>query len=141
MKEQITLLSKLAHVRGKRVREIEARVVYQRNRCQHYRDNIAGLTRLCNFTAEMRTSMQRHNQQHYKATLHKMMELQQRELAAAENALARLERELQAALRHEKVVTNAVDARRAEWSRTLAKQEQKIQDGLAVQTWWQHQAS
>ncbi len=141
MKEQLEVLGKLAGVRANKVRQILARVAYQRNLCQQYRNNIAGLERLCEVPASLATSLQRDNQQRYKATLHKMMELQQRELRVAEEALARVERELLQAMRSEKIVTHLIETRLAEWTQALAKQEQKLQDSLAAQTWWRNQAS
>ena len=49
----------------------------------------------------MTTPLQRDNQQKYKATLHKMVELQRRELSVAEAALARIQAELLQAMRNE----------------------------------------
>jgi len=141
MKEQIDVLSRLASLRGNRVRQMLGRVTYQQNLCQRYRNNITGLSRLCGFTVPMTTPLQRDNQQHYKATLHKMVELQRRELQLAEENLARIQAELLAAMRSEKVVMHVIDTKMAQWQHTLAKQEQKIQDGLAAQAWWRAQGT
>ena len=136
MKEQIDVLSRLARLRNNKVQQMLGRVTYQQGLCQRYRNNITGLSRLCSFTAPMTTPLQRDNQQKYKATLHKMVELQRRELTLAEENLAKIQSELLAAMRGEKIVTHVIDAKMAQWQQTLAQQEQKIQDGLAVQTWW-----
>lgn len=136
MKEQIDVLSRLARVRNSKVQEMLGRVNYQQGLCQRYRNNIIGLSRLCTVTAPMTTPLQRDNQQKYKATLHKMVELQKRELALAEENLAKIQTELFAAMRNEKIVSHVLEAKMAQWQLTLAQQEQKIQDGLAAQTWW-----
>jgi len=135
MKQQIEVLSRLADIRGTKVRQLLGRVQYQQNLCQRYRNNIAGLSRLCEFDVPASTPLQRDNQQRYKATLYKMMQLQRRELAVAEEALTRIQRELLEAMRSEKVVNHVIDAKMAEWQQLLARQEQKLQDGLAAQAW------
>jgi flagellar export protein FliJ len=139
MKKRIGSLSRLASLRESKVRQMLGRVQYQQNLCQRYRNNIAGLGRLCEFTVSMSTPLQRDNQQRYKGTLFKMMELQRRELAVAEAALARIQRELMKAMRSEKVVTHVLETKMEEWQQWLAQQEQKIQDGLAAQSWWRNQ--
>ncbi|MGE8504253.1 MAG: flagellar FliJ family protein [Pseudomonas sp.] len=139
MKEQIEVLGRLASLRGSRVQQMLGRVSYQQNLCQRYRNNIAGLSRLCGFTVPMTTPLQRDNQQRYKATLYKMVELQRRELVLAEENLARIQRELLAAMRSEKVITQFLEGKMGEWQELLARQEQKIQDGLAAQAWWRAQ--
>lgn len=140
MKEQIEVLSRLASLRGNKVRQMLGRVSYQQNLCQRYRKNITGLGRLCGFSVPMTTPLQRDNQQRYKATLYKMVELQRRELQLAEENLARIQAELLAAMRSEKVVAQVIDAKMAQWQQLLAQQEQKIQDGLAAQAWWRQGA-
>ncbi len=139
MKEQLAVLSRLASLRSTKVQQMLGRVTYQQNLCQRYRNNIIGLNRLCSFTVPMTTPLQRNNQQQYKATLHKMVELQQRELALAEENLARIQVELMAAMRSEKIVAHVIDAKMAQWQQQLNQQEQKIQDGLAAQSWWRAQ--
>jgi flagellar export protein FliJ len=141
VKDQIDVLSRLASLRGNRVRQMLGRVTYQQNLCQRYRNNITGLSRLCGFTVPMTTPLQRDNQQRYKATLHKMVELQRRELQLAEENLARIQAELLAAMRSEKVVVRVIDTKLAQWQHVLAQQEQKIQDGLAAQAWLRAQGA
>ena len=84
MKQQIEVLGRLASLRGNKVQQMLGRVAYQQNLCQRYRNNITGLSRLCGFSVPMTTPLQRDNQQRYKATLYKMVELQRRELALAD---------------------------------------------------------
>lgn len=109
-------------------------VNYQRGLCQRYRNNIQGLSRLCTHTVAMTTPLQRDNQQKYKATLYSMVELQKKELDVAEQMLTRIQNELMAAMRSEKIVTHVIDQKMFMWQQLLAKQEQKIQDGIAAQT-------
>lgn len=139
MKQQLETLGRLATLRGTRVQQMLGRVTYQQNLCQRYRNNILGLNRLCSFTVPMTTPLQRNNQQQYKQTLHQMVELQKRELMLAEENLARIQVELMAAMRSEKIVAHVLDAKIAQWQQTLNQQEQKIQDGLAAQSWWRNQ--
>ncbi len=139
MKQQIETLGRLASLRSHRVRQMLGRVQYQQNLCQRYRNNITGLGRLCGFSVPMSTPLQRDNQQRYKATLYKMVELQRRELAVAEQALERIQRELLQAMRSEKVVEHMIDDKMQQWQQLLVQQEQKIQDGLAAQSWWRNQ--
>ncbi len=139
MKDQLAVLSRLASLRGTKVQQMLGRVNYQQNLCQRYRNNITGLNRLCTFTQPATTPLQRHNQQQYKVTLHKMVELQERELALAEENLARIQVELMAAMRSEKIVAHVIDAKMAQWQQQLNQQEQKIQDSLAAQSWWRAQ--
>ncbi|MBG0842491.1 flagellar FliJ family protein [Ectopseudomonas toyotomiensis] len=141
MKQQIEVLGRLASLRGSKVQQMLGRVSYQQNLCQRYRNNITGLSRLCGFTVPMTTPLQRDNQQRYKATLYKMVELQRRELALAEENLARIQGELLAAMRSEKVITQFLESKMGQWQDELARQEQKIQDGLAAQAWWRAQVS
>ncbi len=136
MKQQIETLGRLASLRSQRVRQMLGRVQYQQNLCQRYRNNITGLSRLCGFSVPMSTPLQRDNQQRYKATLYKMVELQRRELAVAEQALERIQRELLQAMRSEKVVEHVIEGKLQQWQQLLAQQEQKIQDGLAAQAHW-----
>ncbi len=136
MKQQIETLGRLASLRSHRVRQMLGRVQYQQNLCQRYRNNITGLSRLCGFSVRMSTPLQRDNQQRYKATLYKMVELQRRELAVAEQALERIQRELLQAMRSEKVVEHVIEGKLQQWQQLLAQQEQKIQDGLAAQAHW-----
>jgi len=136
MKQQIETLGRLASLRSHRVRQMLGRVQYQQNLCQRYRNNITGLSRLCGFSVPMSTPLQRDNQQRYKATLYKMVELQRRELAVAEQALERIQRELLLAMRSEKVVEHVIEGKLQQWQQLLAQQEQKIQDGLAAQAHW-----
>lgn len=140
MKQQIETLKRLADLRGSRVQQMLGRVQYQQNLCQRYRNNITGLSRLCGFSVPMSTPLQRDNQQRYKATLYKMIELQRRELEVAEQTLERIRRELLQAMRSEKVVEHVIDAKLAQWQQLLARQEQKIQDGLAAQSHLRQQA-
>lgn len=139
MKEQLDTLSRLASLRATRVQQMLGRVTYQQNLCQRYRNNITGLSRLCSFTVPMTTPLQRDNQQKYKGTLLKMVEIQRKELEVAEEALARIQAELMAAMRSEKIVAHVIDAKMAQWQQLLNQQEQKIQDGLASQSWWRAQ--
>ena len=139
MKQQIETLSRLAGLRGQRVREMLGRVNYQNGLCQRYRNNITGLTRLCGFAVPVTTSLQRSNQQQYKATLFKMLELQRRELEVAEQTLKRIQSELLQAMRNEKIIAQLVDSKMGQWQELLNRQEQKIQDGLASQAWWRNQ--
>jgi flagellar export protein FliJ len=139
MKEQIDVLQRLASLRNSQVQQILGRVSYQQNLCQRYRNNIAGLGRLCSFTVPMTTPLQRDNQQRYKATLYKMVEMQRRELEVAELNLKRIQGELLSAMRNEKVITRLMDDKVEEWNLLLGQQEQKIQDGLAAQAWWRNQ--
>ncbi|WOC80040.1 flagellar FliJ family protein [Stutzerimonas frequens] len=136
MKQQIETLGRLASLRSHRVRQMLGRVQYQQNLCQRYRNNITGLSRLCGFSVPMSTPLQRDNQQRYKSTLYKMVELQRRELAVAEQALERIQRELLQAMRSEKVVEHVIEGKLQQWQQLLAQQEQKIQDGLAAQAHW-----
>ena len=136
MRQQIETLTRLASLRGNRVKQMLGQVRYQQNLCQRYRNNITGLSRLCGFSVPMSTPLQRDNQQRYKATLDKMVELQRRELAVAEQALARIQHELLQAMRSERVVEHVIDAKMQQWQQQLLAQEQKIQDGLAAQSWW-----
>ncbi len=138
MKEQLNTLARLASLRATRVQQMLGRVSYQQNLCQRYRNNITGLTRLCSFTVPMTTPLQRDNQQQYKGTLLKMVELQRKELAVAEESLARIQLELMNAMRSEKIVAHVMDAKMNEWQQLLNQQEQKIQDGLASQSWWRN---
>lgn len=140
MKERINVLNRLAQLRAVQARQIMGRVTYQQNLCERYRNNIAGLTRLCGFTTATTTPLQRHNQQQYKATLHAMTNLQVRELKLAEQTLKRIQDELQQVVRQEKVLAHVIEDRMPQWLATLARQEQKIQDGLASQTWWRNKA-
>ncbi|KRW61181.1 flagellar export protein FliJ [Pseudomonas sp. TTU2014-080ASC] len=140
MKEQIDVLRRLASLRNSQVQQMLGRVHYQQNLCQRYRNNIAGLSRLCTFTVPMTTPLQRDNQQRYKATLYKMVEMQRRELELAELNLKRIQGELLSAMRNEKVITQLMDSKIEEWNLLLGQQEQKIQDGLAAQAWWRNQA-
>ena len=140
MKERINVLNRLAQLRAVQARQIMCRVTYQQNLCERYRINIAGLTRLCGFTTATTTPLQRHNQQQYKATLHAMTNLQVRELKLAEQTLKRIQDELQQVVRQEKVLAQVIEDRMCQWLATLAQQEQKIQDGLASQTWWRNKA-
>ncbi len=139
MKEQLDTLSRLATLRATRVQQMLGRVTYQQNLCQRYRNNITGLTRLCGFTVPMTTPLQRDNQQKYKGTLLKMVELQRKELTIAEENLARIQLELMNAMRSEKIVAHVIDAKMTQWQQLLNQQEQKIQDGLASQSWWRNQ--
>jgi len=136
MKQQIETLGRLASLRSHRVRQMLGRVQYQQNLCQRYRNNITGLSRLCGFSVPMSTPLQRDNQQRYKATLYKMVELQRRELEVAEQTLERIRRELLQAMRSEKVVEHVIEGKLQQWQQLLAQQEQKIQDGLAAQAHW-----
>lgn len=140
MKERINVLNRLAQLRAVQARQIMGRVTYQQNLCERYRNNIAGLTRLCGFTTATTTPLQRHNQQQYKATLHAMTNLQVRELKLAEQTLKRIQDELQQVVRQEKVLAQVIEDRMCQWLATLAQQEQRIQDGLASQTWWRNKA-
>ena len=140
MKERINVLNRLAQLRAVQARQIMGRVTYQQNLCERYRINIAGLTSLCGFTTATTTPLQRHNQQQYKATLHAMTNLQVRELKLAEQTLKRIQDELQQVVRQEKVLAQVIEDRMCQWLATLAQQEQKIQDGLASQTWWRNKA-
>ena len=139
MKDQLNTLARLASLRATRVQQMLGRVTYQQNLCQRYRNNITGLTRLCSFTVPMTTPLQRDNQQKYKGTLLQMVELQRKELAVAEESLARIQVELMNAMRSEKIVAHVIDAKMNEWQQLLNLQEQKIQDGLANQSWWRNQ--
>lgn len=139
MKQQIETLSRLAGLRASRVRQVMGRIQYQQNLCQRYRNNIEGLIRLCSHAAPLSTPLQRDNYQRYKGTLYKMMEQQRRELAVAEGTLARIQQELQQAMRSEKIVTHVIETKVSEWQQLLARQEQKLQDAMAAQTWWRHQ--
>lgn len=139
MKQQIEVLSRLARLRNVKVQQMLGRVQYQRNLCQRYRNNINGLKNLSAGEAQLGTALQRDNQQHYKATLFRMMQMQRRELAVAEETLARIQRELMQAMRHEKIVAHVMESKLAAWQQELGRQEQKLQDGMAAQTWWRNQ--
>ena len=136
MKDQLDTLGKLAAIRQMRVRQMLGRVQYQRNLCQRYRNNISGLSRLSEYMGGAETDLHRLNQQQYKTNLYKMIDLQRRELATAEEHLERLQDDLLRAMRSEKALEQFIDAKADEWNRELARQEQKIQDALASQSWW-----
>ncbi len=140
MKQQIETLGRLANLRENQVQKVMGQINYQRNLCQRYRNNITGLTRLCSFTQPMTTPLQRDNQQAYKANLHRMLDLQQRELAQAELTLARIQTELISAMRSEKIIAQVLESKMGLWQQQLSQQEQKIQDGLAAQSWWRARA-
>ena len=69
-----------------------------------------------------------------------MINLQVRELKLAEQTLKRIQDELQHVVRQEKVLIQVIEDKMCDWQATLAQQEQKIQDGLASQTWWRNKA-
>lgn len=140
MKARITVLSRLAEIRAIHVRRMLGRVTYQQNLCLRYRSNITSLSRLSGFSSSTTTPLQRNNHQQYKATLHKMINLQLRELTLAESNLSRIRAELMQAMRQEQVVVHLIESKMAQWQRALTVQEQKIQDGLASQCWWRNQA-
>ena len=140
MKNRINVLNRLAALRNIQMRQIMGRVSYQQNLCERYRNNIAGLKRLCDFSSATTTPLQRHNQQQYKATLHAMTNLQVRELELAEQTLSRIRDELQHVVRQEKILAQVIADKMRLWQTMLARQEQKIQDGLASQTWWRNKA-
>lgn len=140
MKAQINTLSQLARLRGNLVQQMLGRVAYQQNLCQRYRNNIDGLCRLCGYNVSTSTLLARENQFRYKANLHKIIELQRRELAVAEQGLERIRAELLSAMRSEKIIVKVLETRVLEWELQLARHEQKIQDGLATQAWWRAQA-
>ncbi|HTO19661.1 MAG TPA: flagellar export protein FliJ [Pseudomonas sp.] len=136
MKDQLNTLGKLAAIRQMRVRQMLGRVQYQRNLCQRYRNNISGLGRLSEYVGGSETGLHRLNQQQYKTNLYKMIDLQRRELATAEEHLERLQGDLLRAMRSEKALEQFIDGKADEWNRELVRQEQKIQDALASQSWW-----
>lgn len=138
MREQLDTLGKLAALRQMRVRQMLGRVQYQRNLCQRYRNNISGLSRLGEYVGGAETGLHRLNQQQYKTNLYKMIDLQRRELATAEEHLARLQDDLLRAMRSEKALEQFIDGKADEWNQELARQEQKIQDALASQAWWRN---
>lgn len=138
MNDRISVLSRLASLRSIQVQQVMGRVSYQENLCQRYLNNIAGLNRLCGYDSATTTALQRHNQQQYKATLHAMINLQTRELQVAQENLTRIQGELMQAVRDEKVLTHVIDSKVRDWQTQLARQEQKIQDGLASQAWWRN---
>lgn len=137
MKPTIAAFSRLADIRASQVKQLLGRVHYQQRLCQRYQDNIAALSRLCGFGASIDTALQRHNHQQYKATLHRMINLQTRELVLAEQTLERLRRQMLQAMCGEKAVMRALAGKVQEWQMRLARQEQKLQDGLGAQAWWQ----
>jgi flagellar export protein FliJ len=139
MKARIKVLSHLAEIRAIQVRKMLGRVTYQQNLCVRYRSNIASLSRLSGFSSSTTTPLQRNNHQQYKATLHKMINLQVRELSLAEGNLSRIRAELMQAMRQEQVVVHLIENKMAQWQYALEVQEQKIQDGLASQCWWRNQ--
>lgn len=141
MKQQIETLTRLSSLRSSKVQQMLGRVTYQQGLCQRYRNNITGLNRLCSFTVAMTTPLQRSNQNLYKVTLHRMVEMQHRELVLAEENLARIQAELLVAMRSEKIVNQVIDTKIEMWQRSLAQQEQKIQDGMAAQSWWRAQGA
>ena len=96
------------------------------------------LNRLCGFEACLDTPVQRHNHQQYKATLHAMINLQVRELALAEATLQRIGEQLRVAMRSERVLRDALNGKWQEWQALLARQEQRLQDGLGAQVWWRN---
>lgn len=140
MSAQIEMLKKLSSIRAGKVRQIMSQVNYQQNLCQRYRNNINGLGALTRFNPQVDTSLQRANQQQYKMTLLKMLDLQKRELATAEQTLAHIQRDLLEAMRSEKVLEHVIDVKLSQWQSELARQEQKIQDGLAQQSYLRQQA-
>ncbi|MGN0922005.1 MAG: flagellar export protein FliJ [Cellvibrio sp.] len=132
-------IARLRDLRSVQTQQIQQRVNYQRGLCQRYRNNIQGLERLIGYRVPATTSLQRDNQQNYRLTLYKMLELQRKELEVAEQSLGRIEQELLQAARDEKVLDHFIQNKLALWHRHLASQEQKIQDGLAAQSYWQGQ--
>jgi flagellar biosynthesis chaperone FliJ len=137
MRQQISVLGKLQTLRAQQAKQIQQRINYQRNMCLRYRNNITGLQRLIGFKAATTTHLQRDNQQNYRLTLYKMLDLQTRELDLAEENLTRLQQELLGAMRSEKILEQFIAGKLASWQLQLNQQEQKIQDGLASQGWWQ----
>lgn len=129
-------LARLVDLRRRQLDPLLTRVNTQRSLCQRYRNTITGLTRLCGFSAATHTPLQRHNQQQYKATLHRLISRQQVDLQRLEAHLALIEAQLLAAWRSERVLHQLLDARIDEWRLALARQDQRIQDGLASQSWW-----
>ncbi|MNJ21556.1 Flagellar FliJ protein [compost metagenome] len=138
MKDRINVLSRLATLRGIEVRQVKGRVNYQQNLCQRYRENIVGLNRLCGYDNAVTSAVQRQNQQQYKATLHAMINLQVRELAAAQEHLTHMQGQLMQAVRKQKVLTQVIDAKVRDWQMEQGRQEQNRQDGLASQAWWRN---
>lgn len=136
MKACLAAYGRLATLRDQRVRQVQGRLGHQRQLCQRYRANIDALNRLCGFEACLDTPVQRHNHQQYKATLHAMINLQVRELALAEATLQRVHEQLRVAMRSERVMRDALHGKWQEWQTSLARQEQRLQDGLGAQVWW-----
>lgn len=137
MKKPLAALATLRDLRSQQTQQLQQRVNYQRGLCQRYRNNIQGLERLVTYQVPATTTLQRENQHHYRSTLYKMLELQKCELDVAEGGLSRIQQELMQAARDEKVLDHVIQTKLAHWQQYLAKQEQKIQDGLAAQGFWQ----
>lgn len=139
MKSSIAAFSRLADLRASQVRQVLRRVHYQQQLCQRYRDNLVALDRLCRFETTIATTVQRHNHQQYKATLHGMMTLQAADLAQAERGLASLREEMLQAMCSEKSVVQALAGKLQQWHTLLARQEQKLQDAMGAQAGWRRQ--
>lgn len=132
---ELNTLGSLLKLRHQGVNQVMARIQYQQQLCQRYRSNIEGLNRLLGYTVPMTTPLQRDNQQRYKQVLLRVAEVQQRELTIAEQQLETIRQELLAASLDEKRLEKVLEIKLAQWQESLGRQEQKLQDALASQSW------
>jgi len=138
--ESLRILEMLYQMRQHDVEKTTGKLMQQKQVCQRYSNNIEALSALSDSSSGMAAgAAQMNNQARFKATLQRVIGWQEQEKALAVIEHMAIQRELIEQARREMAINTVMEQQRVALRQVLERDQQKITDAQAIQSWMRKQ--
>lgn len=138
--ESLRTLEKLHQMRQRAVEKTTGKLMQQKQVCQRYSNNIEALNALSDSSCGMAAgAAQMNNQARFKATIQRVIGWQEQEKALAVIEHMAIQRELIEQARREMAINTMMEQQRVALRQVLERDQQKITDAQAIQSWMRKQ--
>ncbi|MEJ5063829.1 flagellar export protein FliJ [Erwinia sp. MYb375] len=138
--ESLRILEMLYQMRQRDVEKTTGKLMQQKQVCQRYSNNIEALSALSDSSSGMAAgAAQMNNQARFKATIQRVIGWQEQEKALAVIEHMAIQRELIEQARREMAINTVMEQQRVALRQVLERDQQKITDAQAIQSWMRKQ--
>ncbi|MBK4724660.1 flagellar export protein FliJ [Pantoea agglomerans] len=138
--ESLRILKMLYQMRQRDVEKTTGKLMQQKQVCQRYSNNIEALSALSDSSSGMAAgAAQMNNQARFKATIQRVIGWQEQEKALAVIEHMAIQRELIEQARREMAINTVMEQQRVALRQVLDRDQQKITDAQAIQSWMRKQ--
>jgi len=140
--ESLRILEMLYQMRQRDVEKTTGKLMQQKQVCQRYSNNIEALSALSDSSSGMAAgAAQMNNQARFKATIQRVIGWQEQEKALAVIEHMAIQRELIEQARREMAINTVMEQQRVALRQVLERDQQKITDAQAIQSWMRKQGT